>query len=85
MKKFFMKKQVQMFLVLTMICATMAMAASAEEATSATVVTAFTTGLTTLAGDALSMIAAIVPIAIGIAGTVFLVKKAMSWFRVVAK
>lgn len=85
MKKFFMKKQVQMFLVLTMICATMAMAASAEDVTSATVVSAFTTGFTSLASDAMSMIAAIVPIALGVAATVFLVRKAMSWFKAIAK
>lgn len=46
---------------------------------------AFSAGFTGMASDAVAMIAVIVPIAIGLAGTIFLVKKAMSWFKGVAK
>lgn len=86
-KKFMQKKQVQMFLVLTMICSMMAVGASAAEGdvTNATITTAFTTGFSSLASDALTMIAAIVPIALGVAGTIFLVKKAMGWFKSLTK
>lgn len=59
-------------------------AASAEE-TTATITTAFQTGFQSMASDAVGMIAIIVPIALGVAGTVFLVKKAMGWFRSMAK
>lgn len=51
----------------------------------ATITTAFTTGFTKIASDAVGMIAMIVPIALGVAGTVFLVRKAMSWFKGLAK
>ena len=87
MKKFMQRKQVQLFLALSMICSVMAIGASAVdgEVTNATITTAFTTGFTSLASDALSMIAAIVPIALGVAGAVFLVRKGMSWFKSLAK
>lgn len=85
MRKFIQKKQVQMFLALTMIMSVMAVGASAADVTNATITTAFTTGFTSLASDALTMIAAIVPIALGVAGTIFLVRKAMSWFKSLAK
>lgn len=86
MKKFLMKKQVQLFLALTMVCSMMAISASAEEpVTRSAVMSAFSTGMSSVASDALSMIATIVPIALGVAGTVFLVRKAMSWFKAIAK
>lgn len=87
MKKFMQKKQVLLFFALTMIMSVMAVGASAAEGdvTNATITTAFTTGFTSLASDALTMIAAIVPIALGVAGTIFLVRKAMSWFKSLAK
>lgn len=85
MKKFLQKKQVQLFLALTMIASMMAVGASAEDVTNATITTSFTTGFQSLATDALTMIAAIVPIALGVAGTIFLVKKAMGWFKSLAK
>lgn len=50
-----------------------------------TITTAFTTGLTSLQGDVLGVIAAIIPIALAIAGAVFAVRKGMSWFKSLAK
>ena len=47
-------------------------------------VTAFTTGFTGVADDVASIIGGMLPIAIGIAGTVFVVKKAMKWFKSIA-
>jgi len=47
--------------------------------------TAFTTGFTAISGDVTEIIAVIVPIAIGIAGLIFVVRKAMAWFKGLAK
>lgn len=59
--------------------------ASAEDGTADTIQTAFQTGFTSLASDALGMIAIIVPIALGVAGTIFIARKAMGWFKSMAK
>lgn len=61
--------------------------ASAEDAatTSDTVITAFQTGFQSMASDALKMISVIVPIALGVAGVVFLSRKAIGWFKSLAK
>ena len=61
--------------------------ANAEEpaSSSSTVITAFQTGFQSMANDALSMIATIVPIALGVAGVVFLSRKAIGWFKSLAK
>lgn len=57
-----------------------------EGDTSTSVITgAFQTGFQQLASDILGMIAIIVPIALGVAGTIFLARKAMSWFKSIAK
>ena len=49
------------------------------------IVTAFTTGLTTIKGDVSSIIAVIIPVAMGIAGSIFVVRKGMGWFKSLAK
>lgn len=61
--------------------------ANAEEpsASSSTVISAFQTGFQGMANDALSMIATIVPIALGVSGVVFLSRKAIGWFKSLAK
>ena len=51
----------------------------------ATLTTAFTEGLTALSGSVTGMITAIAPIAIGIAATIFVARKAMGWFKGMAK
>lgn len=53
--------------------------------TSATVISAFTTGFQSIVSDAMSMVGAVVPIALPLAGVLFLVRKAMSWFKSMAK
>lgn len=50
-----------------------------------TITSAFTTGFQSIVDSGLSMIAAMVPIALLLAGAIFLVKKGMSWFKGVAK
>lgn len=62
-----------------------ASAVDGESTGSSAVITAFQSGFQTMASDALSMIAVIVPIALGVAGTVWLVRKAMGWFKSMAK
>lgn len=71
-------------LVLSMMVCT-ASAAEGSSSTSATIVSAFTTGFQQIASDALSMIAAAAPVALSIAGAIFLAKKAISWFKGMAK
>ena len=48
---------------------------------SAAIITAFTTGFNSMVVNSINMITAMVPIALTLAGTLFLVKKAMKWFR----
>lgn len=64
-------------------------AANAEEPAVSTdttaVTTAFTTGFQTIVNNGISMVSAMVPVALGLAGVIFLVKKGMSWFKSVAK
>lgn len=50
-----------------------------------TLVNAFQTGMTSIATDVSSILAVAAPIAIGIAGTIFVAKKAMGWFKGMAK
>lgn len=61
--------------------------ASAEDAaiTSGTVITAFQTGFQSMASDALKMLAAIIPIALSVTAVVFLARRAVGWFKSLAK
>lgn len=59
--------------------------AGAASTTSSTVISAFGTGFQGIANDMLSMIATIVPIALGVAGVVLLARKAIGWFKSMAK
>ena len=56
-------------------------ASSGATGTSDTVISAFQTGFQSMASDAMKMIAIIVPIAVGVAGVIWLARKAMSWFK----
>lgn len=47
--------------------------------------TALSTGFTSMQSDAMSVIAIIVPIALGIAGTIFVLRKGLGWFKSLAK
>lgn len=52
---------------------------------SESLVTAFTTALTGIGTDVTSILAVIIPAALTIAGTIFVVKKGMGWFKSLAK
>lgn len=89
MKKFFGSKWTKRALLFSlvvsmMVCTAFATGEDASTATS-TIISAFTTGFQQIASDAMSMIAAAAPIALGIAGTIFLAKKAIGWFKGMAK
>ena len=47
-------------------------------------VTAISTALGQIKDDAISVITVIIPVAIGIAGLVFVLRKAMGWFKAMA-
>lgn len=70
-------------LVVALLCST-AFAAEGDT-TTATLVTAFQTGFQQIASDATNLIAVAAPIALGLAGTIFLARKAISWFKGMAK
>lgn len=89
MKEFFRSRSFKMALLLClvlsmMVCTAFAVGEDTSTATS-TIISAFTTGFQQIASDAMSMIAAAAPIALGIAGTIFLAKKAIGWFKGMAK
>jgi hypothetical protein len=87
-KEFLAKSQVKATLMMCCLMAMMipgAWAADGTTTSTATITSAFTTGFQQIASDAVAMIAVIVPIAIGVAGTIFLVRKAMGWFKSIAK
>lgn len=89
MKKFFGSKWTKRALLFSlvvsmMVCTAFAAGEDTSTATS-TIISAFTTGFQQIASDAMSMIAAAAPIALGIAGTIFLAKKAIGWFKGMAK
>lgn len=62
----------------------------AEETTGTTIdagaiTTAFTSGFQTMVTNCIAMISAMVPIAVTLGGLVFMVGKAMKWFKSIAK
>ena len=68
--------------------AMMAMANAEEPAGSSStsgIMSAFSTGFQGIVSDGLTMISAMVPIALSLAGVIFLVKKAMGWFKGMTK
>ena len=52
---------------------------------SETLVTAFQTGFNAVSADVTSILGVAIPIAVGIAGTLFVARKAMGWFKGMAK
>ncbi len=68
-----------------MVCTAFAAETPAGSSNTATITAAFQTGFQQIVSDAVGLIAVAVPIAVGLAGTIFLVKKAMSWFKSMAK
>lgn len=51
----------------------------------ATVISAFQAGFQSMASDAMQMIVVAAPVAISLAGVIFLSRKAISWFKGMAK
>ena len=84
-KEFLKSKEMRRVTMLCMALCVMAISCFAADGDAATVTSAFTTGFTQVVTDAKSMIAATIPIALGLAGTIFLVRKAMGWFKSMAK
>lgn len=68
--------------------AVMGLASAAEGAgssDSSAVISSFQTGFNQIKTDAMSVISIAVPIAVSIAAVIFISKKAMSWFKGMAK
>lgn len=72
-------------MVMSMLCVSAFAAEGDTAGSTATIVSAFTTGFQGIVSDAISMIAAAVPIALSLAAVIFLTRKAMSWFKSMAK
>lgn len=74
-------------LAVSLLCCT----ALAEEVSGGTsidvngITSAFTNGFNSMVTNSIAMVSAMVPIALTLAGVLFLVKKAMSWFKSMAK
>ena len=49
------------------------------------VVTAFQTGFTQISADVMTILGVAIPIAVGVAGTLFIARRAMGWFKGMAK
>jgi len=86
MKKLFRSRWTRLTLALCMSMVLLSTAAYAVDettggGTSASVISAFQAGFQSMASDAMEMIAIIVPIAVGVAGVIWLARKAMSWFK----
>lgn len=90
-KKWLNSKTAKVGIALSSLAAFLTVAASAAETgetggtTTATVISSLETGMQGFASDALSMIGKIVVIAIPVAGTIWLARKAMGWFRSMSK
>lgn len=52
---------------------------------SETLVSAFQTGFNAVSADVTSILGVAIPIAVGIAGVIFVARKAMGWFKSMAK
>lgn len=82
-------KTAKMGLALSALAVSLCGAAFAAEGdtttTTAAVTAAFQSGFQSMASDALSMIAIIVPIALSVAGVIWLARKALGWFKSMAK
>lgn len=86
--KVLVKSRYFRFVVVTcFVMCLLCISASAEDATSSTsqITAAFTTGFQQMVADSFSLISAMVPPAVSIGAVVFLVRKAMSWFKSMAK
>ena len=90
MKRFFgskWAKRVLLFclVVSLLICTVFAAEGDTVAIDTAGITAAFTSGFNSMVTNSISMISAMVPIALTLCGTIFLVKKAMGWFKSMAK
>lgn len=91
MKKLLQNRWTRLALALCMSMALLSTAAFAVEGdtssggSTATVISAFQAGFQSMASDAMQMIAVAAPVAISLAGVIFLSRKAISWFKGMAK
>lgn len=86
-KAFVRSRYFRLVVVSCFVMSLLCMSAFAEDATSTTsqITSAFQTGFQQMVADSLSLISVMVPPAISIGAVVFLVRKAMSWFKSMAK
>lgn len=90
MKEFFKSRSFKTALLFCVAVSMMVCMAFAEETTGTTIdagaiTTAFTSGFQSMVTNCISMISAMVPIAVTLGGLVFMVGKAMKWFKSIAK
>ena len=91
MKEFFESQWAKRATMFCLVVSLLVCTVFAEETTGGTAIdtagitAAFTSGFNSMVTNSISMISAMVPIALTLAGTIFLVKKAMSWFKGMAK
>lgn len=81
----FLRISMLCFVVLSVLCMSASASDETASATSSTVISAFQTGFQQIASDAMQIISIAAPIALGIAAVVFITRKAMSWFKSMAK
>lgn len=74
-----------LFLVFVLVFCLSAFAEEQGSTTSAVVISAFQTGFQQISADSMQLISIMVPIAVGIAAVIFISRKAMSWFKSMAK
>lgn len=88
-KEFLGSKYMRMSTMMLAAMTVMAVGCFANDGTggsnASTITSSFATGFQSIVSDATTMIATIVPIALGLAGVIFLVRKAMGWFKSMAK
>lgn len=78
-------KKVSGIVIAAMALCVSAVQAGAVDATMESVTTSLSTGFTSIATQAMNVIAIIVPIALGIVAAIFVIKRALSWFKSLAK
>lgn len=85
------KKRICALMLGAMILSVMCVSAFATGDSSATTIdtagitSAFVSGFNSMVTNSINMVSAMVPIALTLAGVLFMVKKAMSWFKGMAK
>lgn len=87
-KEFFKSKEMRRVVMMCMAMCVMAIscfAADGDASSTATITSAFQSGFSSFTSDALSMLGIAITAAIPLAGAIWLARKAMSWFKGVAK